>query len=155
MYQVLIVEDDPMVANIDKLWVERSGDLHVVAVCRDGAEALSTLEQTPVELIILALKLPDMNGLELVRGTVTDTGMGASSRFFSTRSFTASSMEIPWDSASSAMGASKIRRRISASAASSTAGAVCAAVCVFAISQTVLSVLFSALRICCWIWSLF
>ncbi len=66
MYQVLIVEDDPMVANIDKLWVERCGDLHVVAVCRDGAEALSTLEQMPVELIILALKLPDMNGLELL-----------------------------------------------------------------------------------------
>lgn len=66
MYQVLIVEDDPMVANIDRLWVERGGELHVAAVCRSGAEALAFLEQTPVELIVLALKLPDINGLELL-----------------------------------------------------------------------------------------
>ena len=70
--------------------------------------------------------------------TETSMGMGAASRFFSTRRATASSMVIPWFSASSAMGASKIRRCISASAASSTTGA-CPAACVFDISNSVLS----------------
>ena len=71
----------------------------------------------------------------------TDTSMGtsAASRFFSTRSCTASSMEMPWASASSWMGASKIRRRISAIAASSITGAPCAAVCIFVIKSNLLS----------------
>ena len=69
----------------------------------------------------------------------TETSIAvAASRFFSTRRATASSMVIPWLSASSAMGASKIRRCISSSAASSTAGA-CPAACVFDISNSVLS----------------
>ena len=40
MYRVLIVEDDPMVASIDRSYVERTADFTVVAVCKNGVEAL-------------------------------------------------------------------------------------------------------------------
>lgn len=55
--------------------------------------------------------------------TVTSMGSGAASMDFSTRSFTASSMLIPWFSASSAMGVSNSKRSISWMAASWVMGA--------------------------------
>ena len=55
--------------------------------------------------------------------TFTSIGSGAASMDFSTRSFTASSMLMPWLSASSAMGASNSSRFISWMAASWVMGA--------------------------------
>ena len=40
MYRVLIVEDDPMVASIDRSYVERTADFTVVGVGKNGGEAL-------------------------------------------------------------------------------------------------------------------
>ena len=42
-YRVLIVEDDPMVAAIDRQYVESDPRFQVVRVCGDGGEALSVL----------------------------------------------------------------------------------------------------------------
>ena len=43
MYDVLIVEDDPMVAMINRQYVSADRRFHVAAVCRDGAAALEYL----------------------------------------------------------------------------------------------------------------
>lgn len=66
MYRVIIVEDDPMVASINKQYVELNRNLSVVAHFTTGAEALTYLSTNPVDLIILDLYMPIMNGMEVL-----------------------------------------------------------------------------------------
>lgn len=67
MYNVLIVEDDPMVAMINEQYVNRHKDFKVVGKCKDGELALSYIQKNPVDLIILDVFMPRMNGFETLR----------------------------------------------------------------------------------------
>ena len=66
MYEVLIVEDDPMVAMINKQYVNHNPHFHVCQVCRDGSAALSYLQENTVHLAILDLYMPKLDGLALL-----------------------------------------------------------------------------------------
>ena len=67
MYNVLIVEDDPMVAMINEQYVNRHKDFKVIGKCKDGELALSFIQENPVDLIILDVFMPRMNGFETLR----------------------------------------------------------------------------------------
>lgn len=67
MYKVLIVEDDPMVAMINEQYIKRNKHFSVVGICRDGAAALRFLEQEPVDLVIMDVYMPQMDGFETLR----------------------------------------------------------------------------------------
>lgn len=67
MYEVLIVEDDPMVAMINKQYVNQNPHFHVSGICRDGASAMTYLSKNTVHLIILDLYMPRTDGLTLLR----------------------------------------------------------------------------------------
>jgi len=67
MYQVLIVEDDPMVAMINEQYIGRHGKFTVAGVCRDGRSALEFLENNTVDLVILDVFMPHMDGFETLR----------------------------------------------------------------------------------------
>ena len=67
MYNVLIVEDDPMVAMINEQYVNRHKDFKVVGKCKDGELALSYIQENPIDLIILDVFMPRMNGFETLR----------------------------------------------------------------------------------------
>lgn len=67
MYEVLIVEDDPMVAMINKQYVNQNPHFHTAAVCSDGAAALRYLTENTVHLCILDMYMPRMNGLDLLK----------------------------------------------------------------------------------------
>lgn len=66
MYQVIIVEDDPMVASIDQQYVEMDSAFHVARICKNGAEGLEYLAGNPVDLVILDYYTPSMTGMEFV-----------------------------------------------------------------------------------------
>ena len=53
MYQVIIIEDDPMVASINKQYVELTPSFRVIKVFKSGIEALEYLNDEDVDLIIL------------------------------------------------------------------------------------------------------
>ncbi|MHA3021104.1 response regulator [Mycobacterium sp. BMJ-28] len=63
MRDVLIVDDDFMVAEIHRRFVERLDGFRAVGVARTGAEALAAAEQLRPDLILLDVYLPDMSGL--------------------------------------------------------------------------------------------
>ena len=64
MYKVLIVEDDPMVGLINEQYLKHIKEFSVVGICRDGKSALEFLENNSVDLIILDVFMPHMDGFE-------------------------------------------------------------------------------------------
>ncbi|HAK75050.1 MAG TPA: two-component system response regulator DcuR [Sporomusaceae bacterium] len=66
MIRVLIVEDDPMVAEFNRRYLEKVDGFVATAVARSAREALTLLESLEVDLILLDLFMPGMNGLELL-----------------------------------------------------------------------------------------
>ena len=67
MYRVLIVEDDPMVAMINEQYVKRHRQFEVAGMCRDGRSALEYLKHNPVDLVILDVFMPHMDGFATLR----------------------------------------------------------------------------------------
>ena len=67
MYNVLIVEDDPMVAMINEQYVCRNKNFKVVKSCRNGQEALEYLDNNTVDLIIMDVFMPYMDGIEALK----------------------------------------------------------------------------------------
>lgn len=66
MYEVLIVEDDPMVAMINRQYVNENHQFHVCEICKDGVMALEYLRNHVVHLLILDLFMPRKDGLTLL-----------------------------------------------------------------------------------------
>ncbi len=67
MYQVLIVEDDPMVTMINEQYIGRNKLFHVAGKCKDGRNALEFLENRKVDLVIMDVYMPYMDGFETLR----------------------------------------------------------------------------------------
>lgn len=67
MYKVLIVEDDPMVAMLNKQYVNRDPHFQTSHVCRDGKSALEYLRANAVDLVILDVYMPRNDGLSLLK----------------------------------------------------------------------------------------
>ena len=67
MFDVLIVEDDPMVAMINEQYVNRNERFRVVATCNNGKDAVDYLAKKTVDLIIMDVFMPNMNGIETLR----------------------------------------------------------------------------------------
>lgn len=66
-YKVLIVEDDPMVSMINEQYVCKNKNFSVVGSCKNGEEALSFLENNKVDLIVMDVYMPNMDGLETLK----------------------------------------------------------------------------------------
>lgn len=67
MISVLVVEDDPVAAEAHAHYVGRVAGFEVVGQVSTAQEALRFLEQHPVDLLLLDLRLPDMHGLQISR----------------------------------------------------------------------------------------
>ena len=64
---VIIVEDDPLVAHLNSQYLSGVEGVTVVGTFSNGADALEYLKANPVELAVMDLYMPTMNGLELLR----------------------------------------------------------------------------------------
>jgi response regulator of citrate/malate metabolism len=66
MYNVIIIEDDPMVASISKQYVELNKYLKVTGLFSNGKEAMKYLQKHSADLAIMDVYMPVMDGLELL-----------------------------------------------------------------------------------------
>lgn len=64
---VLVVEDDPMVAEIHQNFINSLEGFRVVAVAGDGQKALDLLDTLSIRLLILDIFLPGLDGLNALR----------------------------------------------------------------------------------------
>jgi response regulator of citrate/malate metabolism len=65
--RVLVVEDDPLLAEAHRRYVERVDGFTPVGVVHSGASALAFLGREPVDLVLLDFFLPDTSGLDVCR----------------------------------------------------------------------------------------
>ena len=65
-YKVIIIEDDPMVASINKQYVNRNNQLELTGIFFNGSDGLRYLEDNKVDLIILDMYMPVMNGKDFL-----------------------------------------------------------------------------------------
>lgn len=85
MIDVLVVDDDFMVARIHSKFVERTHGFRVVGTAHTGADALAMTGQLQPDLLLLDVHLPDLSGLEVLsrlraRGDVTAVVMVTAER---------------------------------------------------------------------------
>ncbi|MFO7713203.1 sigma-54-dependent transcriptional regulator [Desulfosarcina sp.] len=72
--QIMIVDDEKIIRESFFYWFQKSG--HKVATAASGDEALAKLEETPFDLLFVDIKMPGMNGIELlasVKATYPET----------------------------------------------------------------------------------
>jgi response regulator of citrate/malate metabolism len=73
MIHVLIVEDEPLIAEAHKTYLGRLQGFSVVAVAHTARDAMRAASEaatgaTPVDLVLLDIGLPDANGIALASG---------------------------------------------------------------------------------------
>lgn len=67
MARIVLAEDHPIVREGVRSFISKLPTHSVVAECRTGLETLRTLEQTPADVLIADLRLPELDGLEVIR----------------------------------------------------------------------------------------
>lgn len=67
MIKVLIVEDDPMVAEINKRYLQDMKGFHLTGLVHTVKDAIDILQKETVELILLDVYMPGENGLVLLK----------------------------------------------------------------------------------------
>lgn len=67
MKNVLIIEDDPMVALINKSYINLIKDLNYLGCVTQEKELIDKLNTENIDLIILDVYLPDKNGLQILK----------------------------------------------------------------------------------------
>jgi DNA-binding LytR/AlgR family response regulator len=63
----IIVDDNKMARMALKQLVTQVPSLELIAECSDANEALNSLDSRQVDLVLLDIEMPDMNGLDLIR----------------------------------------------------------------------------------------
>lgn len=67
MYQVVIIEDDPAIAQLNRAFLERDSRFQLLREFRDARSALAWLTVHPADLLLLDVFMPGFNGLNLLR----------------------------------------------------------------------------------------
>ena len=70
MTNVLIVDDHQIVIDGLKLLLSNIPDIKIIGTANSGSEALGFLEHNAVELVLLDLYMPEMNGIEVCESMI-------------------------------------------------------------------------------------
>lgn len=67
MINVLVVDDQPLVARVQGEMIDRIEGFRTVATVHDGNAALARVRQADIDLVLLDLTMPGMHGIEVCR----------------------------------------------------------------------------------------
>lgn len=66
MYKVLIIDDEPMARERIRDLLNEESDMEIAGECRNGIEAVSTINRIKPDLIFLDIQMPGMDGFEVL-----------------------------------------------------------------------------------------
>jgi len=66
-YNCIIVEDEPLAAEILKDYIDQVPFLNLIAICEDAIYALDILQKQKIDLIFLDINLPKLKGLDFIK----------------------------------------------------------------------------------------
>lgn len=64
---ILFVDDEPATVNLMKLLIELEQPAWTIHAAYNGETALAIAERTPLDLVLVDISMPDMNGVEVCR----------------------------------------------------------------------------------------
>lgn len=64
--RVLLIEDDPMVQQVNRMFIEKVEGFSVVGVASTGDEGKQKIQSFRPDLVLLDVYMPEMDGLELI-----------------------------------------------------------------------------------------
>ncbi|MFC5472121.1 response regulator [Cohnella suwonensis] len=67
MIRVVLIEDDPMVLEVNKQFVERVPGFEIVGTASGGIEGIAKVRALKPDLVILDIYMPGLNGLETLQ----------------------------------------------------------------------------------------
>lgn len=70
--RTLIIDDEPLAREKLRRFLEGESDFEVVAECRDGRQALLTIEREKPDLVSLDVQMPEMDGFEVLDNVPED-----------------------------------------------------------------------------------
>ena len=66
-YNCLVVEDEPLAAEVLNEYICQVPFLRLISVCSDAIYAIEILQREKIDLIFLDIHLPKLKGLDFVR----------------------------------------------------------------------------------------
>jgi two-component system, LytTR family, response regulator len=63
----LIIDDEPPAREVIKRYIEQLPMLELAGECANAIQAISVLQQTPVDLIFLDIRMPQLNGTDFLK----------------------------------------------------------------------------------------
>ncbi len=70
--KTLIVDDEPLAREKLRGFLEKESDIEVLGECRDGREALETIDAEKPDLVFLDVQMPEMDGFEVLENLEPD-----------------------------------------------------------------------------------
>lgn len=67
MYNCLVIEDEPLAAEILRDYIAEVSDLHLIAVCRDVMTASGFLRSHPIDVLFVDIHLPKIKGIDFIK----------------------------------------------------------------------------------------
>lgn len=68
MIRCIAIDDEPLALRQIKSYIERIANIELIALCSSATEAQQTLDKESVDVIFVDINMPDVNGIEFVRG---------------------------------------------------------------------------------------
>ncbi|MBR8659058.1 MULTISPECIES: response regulator [Brevibacillus] len=66
-FRVVVIEDDPMVQEVNRQFIERVPSFRVVGAASNGAEGLALVEQLKPDLVIMDIFMPVLDGVRTLQ----------------------------------------------------------------------------------------
>ena len=66
-YRCLIVDDETLAQELIELHLEKIPNVELVGKCHTAMEAMSILNEHPVDILFLDIEMPDLTGIELLK----------------------------------------------------------------------------------------